>query len=199
MRNMFTLLAFLASAAVLGWLATRAPSKWRSLILVGFLAMALVLGLAVGLDNVIQLFKPVSYPVASDESTKSPEQIGQIQEFVRFCGGCHTTDHLVVANDSASASSSPSLVLMPSEIRQDSNQVGIEELMAYSIKSGPDLEIATSNWSEADFIQTIRTGQDPRSHRLAHEMPWKDISSIATDDDLRTYYKYLHGLMSNGN
>ncbi len=61
--------------------------------------------------------------------------------------------------------------------------------------AGPNLTVLVPKWSEADFIKTIRTGVDPTGHALDRDqMPWKDISAFATDDDLRGIYLYLHGL-----
>jgi hypothetical protein len=194
MRNVFTLLAFLAWAVVLSWLVLRAPGKWCYLVLVGFLSIALILGLIVGLSNSIHLFSPPSFTVASDESVRTSAQLVRVRELVSFCEGCHATDHnLPVARDSVSVSNDSSLVLMPSEIVDDSNVDG-QELLAYVKNPAPDLEGIVSNWSETDFMRTIHTGKDPSGHNLAHGMSWQDIATFANDDDLRTYYLYLRGL-----
>jgi mono/diheme cytochrome c family protein len=61
--------------------------------------------------------------------------------------------------------------------------------------AGPNLTVLVPKWSEADFANTIRTGVDPTGKSLnADEMPWKQISSFASDDDLGAIYGYLHGL-----
>jgi len=61
--------------------------------------------------------------------------------------------------------------------------------------AGPNLTALVPKWSEADFVKTIRTGVDPTGHALnPDEMPWKEISSFATDNDLKAIYAYLHGL-----
>ena len=39
----------------------------------------------------------------------------------------------------------------------------------------------------------MRTGVDPYNHTLAG-MPWKAISTFASDEDLKAIYAYLHGL-----
>ena len=50
-------------------------------------------------------------------------------------------------------------------------------------------------WSEAQFINTIRTGTDPNGHALDPEaMPWPSISSALMDDELRGVYAYIRGL-----
>jgi len=60
--------------------------------------------------------------------------------------------------------------------------------------AGPNLTLVVPKWSEADFMQTIRTGVAPGGHALSEDMPWKDVSAFSTDDDLRAIYAYLHGL-----
>ncbi len=61
--------------------------------------------------------------------------------------------------------------------------------------AGPNLTVVVPKWSEADFVKTIRTGTDPSGHAMdPDQMPWKEISAFAADDDLRAMYLYLHGL-----
>ena len=60
--------------------------------------------------------------------------------------------------------------------------------------AGPNLTMLVPSWSLDGFVQTIRTGVDPNKHTLTEEMPWKSISSFASDDDLAAIYAYLHGL-----
>ncbi len=59
---------------------------------------------------------------------------------------------------------------------------------------GPNLTLILPPWSVEDFIHTLRTGVDPYHHTLAEGMPWKEISTFASDDDLKAIYTYLHGL-----
>jgi mono/diheme cytochrome c family protein len=59
---------------------------------------------------------------------------------------------------------------------------------------GPNLTVILPNWSAEDFMKTLRTGVDPSNHALSEEMPWKRVSTFASDDDLRAMYAYLHGL-----
>jgi mono/diheme cytochrome c family protein len=58
---------------------------------------------------------------------------------------------------------------------------------------GPNLTTRVPQWSEADFIKTIRTGVDPTGYPLNSLMPWRDFAGFA-DDDLKAIYAYLHGL-----
>lgn len=146
-----------------------------------------------GVDEFDSSFFPVGNPAPIYGSTTT-EQVVRTRELVSFCDGCHATDNnWTVALDFSSTSSDPSLVLMPSEIVDDSGIAG-QELLAYVKTAAPDLEGVVSNWSEVDFMQTIHTGRDPRGHSLAYGMPWQDIAVVAPDGDLASYYIYLHGL-----
>ncbi len=63
--------------------------------------------------------------------------------------------------------------------------------------AGPDLRALVPKWTEAQFIQTIRTGVDPTGHALnPDQMPWKVISQAYSDAELRDIYLYVHGLSS---
>lgn len=60
---------------------------------------------------------------------------------------------------------------------------------------GPNITAVVPKWSEADFIKTIRTGVDPTGKALDPEqMPWKEYSAFASDNDLKAIYAYVHGL-----
>lgn len=57
----------------------------------------------------------------------------------------------------------------------------------------PDPDTGIGRWSEADFIQTIRTGKNPAGKPLHPIMPWPALKRM-TDDDLRAMYLYLRTL-----
>lgn len=60
---------------------------------------------------------------------------------------------------------------------------------------GPNLTAVVTKWNEADFMKTIRTGVDPTGHALNPDnMPWKEYSAFATDNNLKAIYAYIHGL-----
>lgn len=60
---------------------------------------------------------------------------------------------------------------------------------------GPNLTVLVPNWTEADFVKTIRTGVDPTGKSLNPDnMPWKVFSAMYNDDDLGAIYQYVHGL-----
>jgi hypothetical protein len=50
------------------------------------------------------------------------------------------------------------------------------------------------DWTEADFIQTLRTGVTPDKHQLNPDlMPWKVFTNM-TDEELSAIWTYLHSL-----
>jgi mono/diheme cytochrome c family protein len=48
-------------------------------------------------------------------------------------------------------------------------------------------------WSEADFIETIRTGVTPSGHELTDSMPWIGLRHLS-DEDLQVIWLYLQSL-----
>ncbi|MBI4771186.1 MAG: c-type cytochrome [Chloroflexi bacterium] len=48
-------------------------------------------------------------------------------------------------------------------------------------------------WSEADFINTLRTGVNPAGRQLDDTMPWKDFARWH-DEDFTAVFKYLQSL-----
>lgn len=50
-----------------------------------------------------------------------------------------------------------------------------------------------SGWSEADFIQTIRSGVTPDGQQLSESMPWNGLGKL-TDQELQTIWMYLNAL-----
>ena len=50
-----------------------------------------------------------------------------------------------------------------------------------------------ADWSEADFIKTLRTGVDPSNEKLTDFMPWKDFGQT-TDENLKAIWLYLRSL-----
>ncbi len=49
-------------------------------------------------------------------------------------------------------------------------------------------------WSETEFIQTMRTGVSPEGHKLNPEfMPWDRYANM-TDEELKSLWLYLQSL-----
>lgn len=57
----------------------------------------------------------------------------------------------------------------------------------------PDPDTGIGRWSEADFLQTLRTGTKLTGVQLHVFMPWRQIRRMS-DDDLRAIYLYLRTL-----
>ena len=57
----------------------------------------------------------------------------------------------------------------------------------------PDAATGIGQWREADFLQTLRTGEDPKHETLHQFMPSRQIGRMA-DDDLNAIYLYLRTL-----
>lgn len=49
------------------------------------------------------------------------------------------------------------------------------------------------SWTEADFIQTIRTGVDPSGHQLVDEMPWRSYRNMS-DDELKALWLFIQSV-----
>ena len=53
---------------------------------------------------------------------------------------------------------------------------------------------APGGWSEADFINTLRTGVTPEGRQLnPDDMPWKDLGNM-TDDELKAVWLYIQSV-----
>jgi mono/diheme cytochrome c family protein len=46
------------------------------------------------------------------------------------------------------------------------------------------------NWTDQDFINTLRTGINPKQHKLTHFMPWKYLGHM-TDNELEAVWLYI--------
>lgn len=55
----------------------------------------------------------------------------------------------------------------------------------------PGGEVAT--WTEADFINTIRTGINPAGHELLIEMPWQTYRNMS-DDELKAIWLFIQSV-----
>ena len=64
----------------------------------------------------------------------------------------------------------------------------------YSRNLTPDKDTGLGNWTEAQFIQTMRTGRSMGVGRpLLPPMPWQNLSSLS-DEDLGAMFAYLHSV-----
>jgi len=69
----------------------------------------------------------------------------------------------------------------------------------YSRNLTPDRETGLGAWTEAQFIQTMRTGHRQGTGRvLLPPMPWMNLAK-ASDDDLGAIYAYLQSIPAVSN
>lgn len=59
---------------------------------------------------------------------------------------------------------------------------------------GPNLTKIVPNWTQDQFVALIRTGKLPDGSQVGSEMPWQEISSFTSDEDVQALYAYVHGL-----
>lgn len=62
----------------------------------------------------------------------------------------------------------------------------------------PDPVNGIGNWTQAQFLETLRTGKDPSGHVLQPPMPWQSLGS-APDADLIAIYNFLMTVKPNSN
>jgi cytochrome c553 len=66
---------------------------------------------------------------------------------------------------------------------------GPEKYVALNLTPGGEMK----DWSEEDFITTLRTGVTPSGHHIIDVMPWKYFGQM-TDDELKAMWMYLQSL-----
>jgi mono/diheme cytochrome c family protein len=60
---------------------------------------------------------------------------------------------------------------------------------------GPNLRALLAQWSEEEFVQTIRTGVDPYGNAVNPDtMPWQSFSAAYGDNELQAIYVYIRSL-----
>jgi cytochrome c553 len=61
---------------------------------------------------------------------------------------------------------------------------------------GPGLSLV-SDWTREQFIETLRTGQDPSGHEIGERMPWRPLGKM-DDVELSAIYEYLTHMSEAG-
>lgn len=63
--------------------------------------------------------------------------------------------------------------------------------VSYASNLTPDRETGIGAWSEARFVEALRTGRHHGGKReILPPMPWRNVARL-TDDDLRSVWRYL--------
>jgi hypothetical protein len=68
--------------------------------------------------------------------------------------------------------------------------------VSFAINLTPDKETGIGEWTEATFIQALRTGKhqgQPGGRAILPPMPWNDFKD-ATDEDLKALWAYLKSI-----
>lgn len=69
-----------------------------------------------------------------------------------------------------------------------------DNLLIFSANLTPDDETGIGNWTEVEFVETIREGRHRGiERRLKYPMPWRELSEVS-DEELLSVYEYLMSL-----
>jgi cytochrome c553 len=60
--------------------------------------------------------------------------------------------------------------------------------------AGPNLTQIVPTWTQAQFLNFFNTGALPGGGHIGPNMPWPEVRAVATDDELKDLYSYLHAL-----
>ena len=109
-------------------------------------------------------------------------QRGAYLAAIMDCAGCHTGGALAGQPD-------PALRLAGSDIGFGAPGLGI----FYPPNLTSDPETGLGQWTEADIVKAVRTGERPDGRELAPMMPWRSYAAL-TDDDALALAAYLKSL-----
>lgn len=121
---------------------------------------------------------PFALPAYAADAVQRGAYLAAIMD----CTGCHTNGAMVGKPD-------PKGHLAGSDIGFEVPGLGI----FYPPNLTPDPETGLGNWSEAEIIAAVRTGQRPDGRELAPAMPWRSYAAL-TDEDARALVQYLKSL-----
>lgn len=153
------------------------------------------------LVSLIALVLVVAVPQYAKEKSVQQKRIerGKYLTTIGACHDCHTPklDAQMTPDLSRAFSGRPASTMPPSqgegEIRAAldltawSGPWGI----SYAANLTPDPETGIGKrYTEAKFIQAIRTGKKPEGEPLLPPMPW-NVYAEMTDEDLKSVYAYL--------
>lgn len=125
--------------------------------------------------------KPITSPVAGPPPrAPSAEYGGYLARHVALCADCHTPR--------GGLQSAPKM----SRLFAGTDHPP-KDFPANPANLTPDSATGIGEWSEGDFIRTIRAGTSPQGHHLNPFMPWHQLGRMS-DDDLRAIYLYLRTL-----
>jgi mono/diheme cytochrome c family protein len=117
-------------------------------------------------------------PAAAQEKLKRGEYLAAIMD----CTGCHTPGTMLGKPDMSRA-------LAGSDVGFQIPNLGI----FYPPNLTPDRETGLGQWSEADIVKAVRTGERPDGRLLVPIMPYHSYSKL-TDQDAFALAAYLKSL-----
>lgn len=122
-----------------------------------------------------------SRPIPAPPRSTTAEYGGYLAKNVGLCVDCHTPRHGLRSEPDRNRlfAGDPH----PSKAQFPINPANLT----------PDLATGIGQWSEADFLRTIRSGTNPKGQSLRPFMPWRQIRRMS-DDDLGAIYDYLRTL-----
>ena len=145
---------------------------------------------------------------------QTPVERGKYLVMIAGCHDCHTPKiegpgGKPVLNEKRLLAGHPEKAPFPSWTPDDMKQRSAMALtnsmltawagpwgVSFAINLTPDKETGIAEWSEALFIQALRTGKhqgQPNGRDILPPMPWEYFKSM-TDDDLKAVYAYLRSL-----
>jgi mono/diheme cytochrome c family protein len=120
-------------------------------------------------------------PAPLSDGTANKLERGKYLVAITGCNDCHTPGTLFGAPDTTR-------LLSGSELGWQ-GPWGV----TYARNLTPDEETGIGKWSEADIVNTIRTGQRPDKTPLLPPMPWTDFANFS-DDDAYAVAAYLKSI-----
>jgi hypothetical protein len=73
----------------------------------------------------------------------------------------------------------------------DSTVWATDDMLVFSANLTPDNETGIGNWTEVEFVETIREGRHRGiERRIKYPMPWRELSELS-DEELISVYEYL--------
>ena len=128
---------------------------------------------------------------------------GRYLATVGGCGDCHTPKTASMQPDTARLlSGSPSNAAVPSKPKNAGEVVSSAGSTAfhgpwgisYGANLTPDPETGIAKeYTEALFIQALRTGKTPDGGTILPPMPWQNYATM-TDDDVKALWAYLQSI-----
>jgi hypothetical protein len=151
--------------------------------------------------------RPTSGPAVQAEAVPDPVKRGELLVHVGGCNDCHTpmafdeklgmpvpqmermlSGHPEGAPDPASTIAGHDQAVIGPTFTAFRLPFGV----VYSANITPDAETGIGNWTEPQFVATMRTGQHMglRGRPVLPPMPWMTLRELS-DDDLHAIWAYL--------